>query len=102
MENNSLVPVRVYLEHPTYTAKRKAPILSCAATAQLICAFVFAFMQNAGFSHGAAHTILVTVHRSAIDCLTEVITVTHVPSNENLFENMTINNNNNNNFISRG
>ena len=30
-------------------------IMSCAVTAQLICAFIFAYMQKSRFSHDGAH-----------------------------------------------
>ena len=40
-----------------YVAKTKA-LMSCVVTAQLICAFVFAYAKNR-FSHDAAHIIKV-------------------------------------------
>ena len=37
-------------------AKTKA-LISCAVTAQLVCAFVFAHAKNSRFSHNATHVI---------------------------------------------
>ena len=39
----------------TYVAKTKA-LISCAVTAQLICAFVFAYAKSR-FSHDATHCV---------------------------------------------
>ena len=38
-------------------AKTKA-LISCTVTMQLICAFIFAYMQKSRFSHDPAHIII--------------------------------------------
>ena len=47
------------MECTIYVAKTKA-LISCAVTAQLICAFVFAYAKKNQFFHDTAHMVLPT------------------------------------------